>query len=179
MHRRQPLPRLWMMTDERQGEQLWEALEHLPSGSGIVFRHHKLSASQRRRLFGRVRSLARRRRLTLVLADDPRTARNWGADGVHGVIGRWSGMIRTAPAHDLAEIRAAERAGADLLFVSPVFSTRSHPDGRTLGPLRFALLARSTRLPVVALGGMNEARARRLAGLGIYGWAGIDAWGLK
>ena len=31
MRRRQPLPRLWMMTDERQGDALWEALDRLPA----------------------------------------------------------------------------------------------------------------------------------------------------
>src|SRR3546814_3022387 len=42
MHRRQPLPHLWMMTDERQGETLWRALYRLPRGAGVVFRHHSL-----------------------------------------------------------------------------------------------------------------------------------------
>ena len=70
----------------------------------------------------------------------------------------------------------AERRGATLIFLAPVFPTRSHPEGRVLGPLRFAVLARQTRLPVIALGGMNAARAKRLGPAGIYGWAGIDAW---
>ncbi len=55
-------------------------------------------------------------------------------------------------------------------------ATRSHPDARTLGLARFAWLARRTPLPVIALGGMNEARGKRLASFGAYGWAGIDAW---
>ena len=75
-----------------------------------------------------------------------------------------------------AEIRAAERAGAASLFLSPVYPTRSHPDARPLGLARFAWLARRTPLPVIALGGMNAARGRRLASFGAYGWAGIDAW---
>jgi thiamine-phosphate pyrophosphorylase len=75
------------------------------------------------------------------------------------------------------EIRAAERAGADLLFLSPVFATSSHPGARPLGLARFAWLARRTPLPVLALGGMNGPRGRRLASFGAYGWAGIAAWG--
>ncbi|MGZ8345439.1 MAG: thiamine phosphate synthase, partial [Allosphingosinicella sp.] len=67
MSRRQPLPRLWLMTDERQGEGLWEALERLPRGSGVVFRHHGLARAERRKLFDRVVRVAKRRRL-LVLA---------------------------------------------------------------------------------------------------------------
>jgi hypothetical protein len=41
--------------------------------------------------------------------------------------------------------------------------------------MRFAALARLARCPVIALGGMNPARFRRLRPLGAYGWAAIDA----
>ena len=167
MNRRQPLPRLWLMTDERQGERLWRALERLPKGSGVVFRHYCLAPPERRRLFERVRQIARRKRLLLLAAGAPLA----GADGVHGRRGRG---LRSASAHTARELRAAERAGAHLVFVSPVFATRSHPEARPLGPLRFMLLARQARMPVIALGGMDAKKARRLRGA--YGWAAIDAW---
>jgi thiamine-phosphate pyrophosphorylase len=159
------------MTDERQGERLWTALRRLPKGSGIVFRHYSLEPRERGKLLARVERIARRKRLVLLCAG-PRPKRT---HGVHG-LQRGTGHIglRSAPAHDLREIRAAERAGADLIFLSPVFRTRSHPNARTLGPARFAALACQTRLPVIALGGMNERRARTLKDA--YGWAAIDAW---
>ena len=168
MDRRQPLPRLWLMTDERQGEALWRALERLPRGAGIVFRHYSLPPGERCRTFERVRAVARRKGLLLLLAGG---ARGWKADGLHG-----STRPTSASAHDLREIRAAERAGARLLFVSPVFATRSHPGARPLGPIRFGLLARQARIPVIALGGMSAKRARSLKPMGIHGWAAIDAW---
>jgi thiamine-phosphate pyrophosphorylase len=171
MPARQPLPRLWLMTDERQGSALWSALERLPAGSGVIFRHRSLPATERRLLFARVRRVARRRRLLLILAGPPRLARAWRADGVHGRV-RGRAGLRTAPVHDLVQIREAERAGAQLLFLSPAFPTRSHPGAPPLGPVRFRLLARSTRLPVAALGGMDAVRARRL---GVERWAAIDA----
>jgi thiamine-phosphate pyrophosphorylase len=160
-------PRLWLMTDERQGEGLWTALERLPPGAGIVFRHFTLSAAPRRALFAKVKAIARRRRLVLVVAGKPLP----GGDGVHN---RRGAGIRTASAHNLRELRAAELAGADLVFLSPVYATRSHPEARPLGPRRFALIAHQARVPVIALGGMNAARFRALNGA--YGWAGIDAW---
>jgi len=176
MDRRHP-PRLWLMTDERQGAGLWDSLERLPRGSGVVFRHYALAPRERRALFARVRRVARRRRLVLLLADSPARAAAWSADGSHGRGHRGSGPgLRTAPVHGLAEIRDAERGGADLLFLAPVFATRSHPGAPTLGPLRFGLLARQARRPVIALGGMDRRAARRLKGLGLYGWAAIDAW---
>lgn len=177
MHRRQTLPRLWMMTDERQGEDLWPALERLPRGAGVVFRHYGLPSAARRAAFRRVRAIAERKRLILLLAGPANIAVAWGADGFHGhgPAGPSHGL-RSFSVHDLPELRAAERAGADLVFLSPAFATRSHPGGRPLGPLRFAMLARQSRIPVIALGGMSADKARRLAGCCLYGWAGIDAW---
>jgi thiamine-phosphate pyrophosphorylase len=174
MHRRQPLPRIWLMTDERQGDALWTALARLPRGAGLVFRHYSLPHEERRALFARVRKACWGKRILLVVAGEEKSARAWQADGSHGRAPRRSRLLRTVPVHNLREIRAAEHAGADLLFLSPVFPTRSHPGGRTLGPVRFGLLAGLSRLPIVALGGMDQRRARHVPGA--YGWAAIDAW---
>ena len=171
MFPRQPLPRLWLMTDERLGGGLLDAVARLPEGAGVVFRHNRLSEAARRNLFGRVRAAHPG---LLLLAGPAELAGSWGADGSHGR-GRGTGL-RSAPVHDYGEIRAAERDGAALLFLSPVFATRSHPDARPLGLARFAWLARRSPLPVIALGGMNPARGRKLASFGAYGWAGIDAF---
>jgi thiamine-phosphate pyrophosphorylase len=160
------------MTDERLGERLFEAMERLPKGAGMVFRHYSLPEPERRALFEQVKSQARRRGLMLLLAGPALQACSWGADGSHG---RGGGPgFRSAPVHNRREIRAAERAGADLLFLSPIYPTRSHPGARPLGPQRFTLLARCTQLPVIALGGMNLSRAKRLRGA--HGWSAVDAW---
>jgi thiamine-phosphate pyrophosphorylase len=160
------------MTDERLGGGLIDAARRLPDGAGIVFRHYRLEEKGRRALFDRVRKAAPTS--LLLLAGPADLARAWGADGSHGP-GRGAGL-RSASVHDQAEIRAAERAGAALLFLSPVYATRSHPGARPLGLARFAWLARRTSLPVIALGGMDPARGRRLASFGAYGWGAIDAW---
>lgn len=176
MQRRQPeLPPLWMMTDERQGDALWAALRRLPEGSGVVFRHKGLAKRDRRRMFDRVRRVARARGLILLLAGSDGKARRWGADGAHH---RHPGPPRfgTAAAHDLRQIRAAERSGAAAIFLSPLHPTRSHPGAPALGRMRFAALARATRLPVIALGGIDIRRGRAAMAVGAYGWAAIDAW---
>jgi thiamine-phosphate pyrophosphorylase len=172
MFRRHPPPRVWLMTDERLGDGLFEAIGRLPAGAGIVFRHYSLPEKERRALFDQAKAVSRPRGLKLLLAGPSAQARAWGADGSHGR-GRGAGF-RSAPAHNLREIRAAERAGANLLFLSPVYTTRSHAGGGRLGSARFTLLARQTELPVVALGGMTRQRAERLRGA--YGWAAIDFW---
>ena len=165
------LPTRWLMTDERQGEGLWRALERLPRGGGVIFRHYATPAIERRRLFDRVRRVAQRRGLIVVRAGERRMR---GEQGVHA---RRGGGIVTWPAHDRREAVRGVRAGADLLFVSPLFGTRSHPGAKAIGPLRAASIARRPGVPVIALGGMDERRWRRARGLGFAGFAAIDAWG--
>jgi len=172
MRRRHPaLPRLWLMTDERQGDDLWVAVRRLPRGAGIIFRHHATTPEIRHHMFERLRAIARRHGLTLLAAGNP-------LPGVRPGHHRRPGPPRfgTAPAHDLKEIRVAERSGAKAILLSPVFATRSHPGAPVLGPMRFAALCEATRLPVIALGGMDAHRFERMRRLGAQGWAAIDAW---
>jgi thiamine-phosphate pyrophosphorylase len=171
---RQSLPRIWMMTDERQGSGVVGAVRNLPQGGGVVFRHYSLAEAERRALFDEVLAEARGRGLTVLLGGLRSEGELWGADGGHG----WgSGRgLRSVSVHNLREMRLAEAEGADLLFVSPVFPTRSHPGGKVLGPHRFAQLAAQARRPVIALGGVTQVNAGKLLRLGAYGWAGIDAW---
>lgn len=168
--RHPPIPRLWLMTDPRMGDSLWDALARLPRGSGVIFRHYALPLAERRALFARIAKVARRRGLMLLRAG-PAPMR--GERGTHG---RRGPGLTTWPVHKRSDALAAIRAGADALFVSPVFATRSHPGAAPLGPIRFGLLARGLTVPVVALGGMDAQRARRLEPFGIHGWAAIDAW---
>src|SRR3546814_2784091 len=79
--RKRPLPRLWLMTDERvDDETLLTAIRRLPQGSGIIFRHYTLPTNKRRLLFARVRAIAQRRRLVLLLAGPEEIALAWKAD---------------------------------------------------------------------------------------------------
>lgn len=171
--RHPPLPQLWLMTDERMGERLWHALERMPAGSGVIFRHYALPLAERRALFARVARVARRRRLVLLRAGADRLGR--AEAGTHGA-GRRRNGLHTRGAHSRREAIAAIRGGADAVFVSPVFATRSHPGARALGHVRFGLLVRGLDAPIIALGGMDARRAAGLWQIGIYGWAAIDAW---
>ena len=163
-------PSRWLMTDERMGDRLTPTLLALPPGSGVVFRHYSLAERERRALFAQVRRIARARRLVLVVARPDRVGR---ADGVHGTA---KGVgLRTWPAHDRRQAVAGARAGAALLFLSPVFATRSHPGAKPIGAARAAAIARGLGVGTVALGGMTERRFRAVRGLGFVGWAAIDA----
>lgn len=180
MSRRYPqnLPTLWLVTDERvPDEALLASAARLPKGrAGILFRHYRTAPADRRALFDLMRSIARRRRLMLLLAGPAQEARAWGADGWHGrAQGRAGGrLLHSMAVHDAAELQAAVRARADLVFLSPLFATRSHPGAASLGRVRFAALAHRAPMPVIALGGVRGVHLRMVRGLGASGWAAID-----
>jgi thiamine-phosphate pyrophosphorylase len=176
---RPTLPTVFLMTDERLGDGLWAALARLPRGAGVVFRHYTLPPAARRALFEAVRRVTRRRRLVLLLAGSPRAAIAWRADGAHGRSPHRCAarpLIRTAPAHDRTEWIRAERGGCDLMFVSPLFATRSHPGAVPLGRVRAGLMAGTGRGRAVSLGGLTHDRFRALRSMGFVRWGAIDAW---
>ena len=175
MARAKTLPALWLISDARNDAGLERALARLPRGSGLVYRHYHLEGPERLARFRALRRIARARGHRIVLADSALTAREWGADGIYGspraLYPRRRGLLHLATAHGMAELGLAARLGADAALLSPVFPTRSHPGGASLGPVRFRLLARQSRVPVIALGGMTPHRARAL---GWARWAAID-----
>ncbi|MET0362571.1 MAG: thiamine phosphate synthase [Sphingobium sp.] len=165
------------MTDPRVAEDaLLRAVRRLPRGSGIVLRHYHLPDGERRALFDRLRRIADRRGLILFLGGGTREARAWGADGCHGDRGstplRWPASMAV---HDARQLRVAQRRGASLIFLSPLFATRSHPGQRPLGPVRFAALARRAGVPVLALGGVKPRHGRLIRALGAQGFGAIDS----
>jgi thiamine-phosphate pyrophosphorylase len=172
---RRPLPRLWLMTDPRFGDRLLRAIQKLPTGSGVVFRHYELDAGTRKALFDQVRRICARRGHIVLLAGNQQ---RWAADGIHGPMEHEIPRtgIRSCSVHSLKEIAVARCARADLLFVSPVYATRSHVGQRPLGPQRFRRLAALAHpIPVIALGGMTHARAAMWPRNFVHGWAAIDA----
>ncbi|WP_374145958.1 thiamine phosphate synthase [Sphingomonas sp. 28-63-12] len=156
------------------GDALWPALERVPPGGGVIFRHYGLGRKARRALFVAIRRVARRRRLILLLAGEDKIGVR--ADGFHGRSPHRLPGIRSWPAHGRREVIAGGRAGADAILISPVFATRSHPGARMLGAVRAAALATLVPGRAIALGGAGPRSLRRLAPAGFEGWAAIDAW---
>lgn len=156
------------------------AIAALPPGlCGVVFRHD--AEPNRPRLAQSIARICRARRLALVIAGDPGLAASLGA-GLHlrggkrpGYSRPHPGRLRTASVHNAGEIFRARRAGADILFCSPVFPTASHPGAAFLGPLRFRALARlAGPARVYALGGI-DGKTVRLLGKSCLGAGAIAA----
>ena len=175
-YRQRVWPRCWLMTDERIDDRLWEAIERLPDGeAGIVFRHYRTDAGERTELGRRVAEACRSRSIALAVAGDERLARSLGAHLIHNPFRIPVDLAVSMAVHSVEEAEAARDAGAALVFVSPVHSTRSHPGAKPLGPTLALEIARVAGVPAIALGGMNAARFADIR-YGFHGWAAIDAW---
>ncbi|MCZ6744882.1 MAG: thiamine phosphate synthase [Alphaproteobacteria bacterium] len=183
--RHRDLPPLILMTDEVRLTDPEAAVDALPRGSAVIFRHYR--ANDRRAIATRLAGICRRRGLKLLIAGDARLAIEVGAQGLHlpeylarrlachrwGRRGSRPDWLITVAAHSLIALQHARHLGADAALLAPVFATASHPDTRPLGPLRFSAWAGESPVPVYALGGVTAANAGRLAGSGAAGIAGI------
>ena len=169
-------PRQWLMTDERMGEGLWDAIERLDHArGGVVFRHYGSPPDRRESIARRVADLCRRRMLVLAVARDVDLARSLRAQLVHNPAAAIADLPFSRAVHSIEEAKVARSEGAALVFVSPVRPTRSHPGQKALGLEKAAAIACAAGVPAIALGGMDW-----LAWTGMrdafHGWAGIDAW---
>jgi thiamine-phosphate pyrophosphorylase len=155
MTRRQTrIARQWLVADDRIGDGLWSAIRKLPRGSGIIVIYRGLAKRDRAKLLAKLRQEANRRNLAII---DERFG-------------------QAARVHNVRELRRAGLCRVSLLLLSPIFPTSSHPGWKPLSRMRAATLIRLSKVPVIALGGMDEPRFRRIEALGFHGWAGIDAF---
>ncbi|MGC2707047.1 MAG: thiamine phosphate synthase, partial [Candidatus Acidiferrales bacterium] len=76
--------------------------------------------------------------------------------------------------HSFEEAREAESAGASYVFFGPVFYTPSKRGlGAPQGAARLAEVCRSVRVPVIAIGGVDESNAAECLRAGAAGIAAI------
>jgi len=173
------LPPLVLMTDDERLPDPHAAASHLPRGSLIVLRARE--KTRRRDLAASLARIAGQRGLYLLIADDPELA--CSAHGAHfpearaGEIAQWRArrprLFLTASAHSLCAAMRAATFGADAVFLSPVFPTKSHPERAALGAMRLRLIAACVPVPIYALGGIDETNVLRLTGARLAGIAAI------
>ena len=86
------------------------------------------------------------------------------------------GHLVTAAVHDRATLDRAVDLAVDLVTVSPLRETASHPDAPGMGWRAFAGLAQAASMPVYALGGVDVDDLPRVWRRGGFGVAAISAF---
>ena len=121
--------------------------------------------------------------VTFIINDDVSLAKEVGADGVH--LGQddgdpekarkeFKGIIGVS-AHNTEEAEIAYEKGADYLGCGAVFSTSTKDDTEALGIVGLRRISLTTKLPIVAIGGIDEENISKLKGTGISGVAVVSS----
>ena len=163
------------------------ALASLPPRSGVILRDY--ARAQRHVLAQEMARLCRQYGHRFFIGDNVALAIKLGA-GFHAPTRSVRTVLPTclrgkslAAAHDRAEINRAAQYGFDGVLISPVFPTTTHVGARGLGLFNFLALAQHAKargLYVYALGGVTEARFKRLAASdALTGYAGISAFNAR
>jgi thiamine-phosphate pyrophosphorylase len=184
------LPDIMLITPEPPADAAFDAFlsrfQHaLASGIKLVqLRAKTLDANAYVALAGEAAKLCREHGARLILngpVDDPRVV---DADGLHLDSAQLMAcekrtlppsLLLSAACHSHEQLLQAEHIGADLVTLSPVLPTTSHPGAPVLGWRRFAKLVSDVHVPVYALGGMTRDHSVTARGLGAHGIAAISA----
>lgn len=146
--------------------------KHLPSGEFLAEARE-------------VKKLCAKYDVPLIINDNIEIALSCGADGVH--IGQDDGSVAEVrkmagnrlvvgvSAHNVGEAMTAEKAGADYLGSGAVFGSATKSNVRVLPLETLKNICSGVKIPVVAIGGINETNMISLAGTGINGVAVISA----
>ncbi|WP_411903982.1 thiamine phosphate synthase [Methylorubrum thiocyanatum] len=181
------LPPLLLVTDRHGADRpLAETVRAAVAGGArfVWLRDRDLDAEARRALARDLIAILAPVGGRLVVGGDPDLASDAGASGVHlpgsaGIDGvralrekLGAAALIGYSAHSVAEIAAAEAAGADYATLSPVFPTASKPGyGPALGLEALRAAGFASRLPVFALGGIDGGNARACREAGAAGVA--------
>jgi 8-oxo-dGTP diphosphatase len=161
--------------------QLADLERALAGGLGLIqVREPDLPPADRETFARAVLARARPARALVVVNGDAALAQRIGADGLHlpaahlaTLAGRpdfeWVG----ASCHTRAELERAGALGLDYALLGPVQATATHPERPGLGWAHFAELAADLPLPVLALGGLENADLPAARAAGAHGIAAI------
>ena len=181
---------LYVVTDRalsRQRSDLDVVRAALAGGATVIQLRDKLAGGRQLAETGRaLLALTRAAGALLIVNDRVDVALAIDADGAH--VGQddlnardarrllGPGKLLGVSAATTAEATQAERDGADYIGAGAVFTTVTKPDaGAPVGLEGLAAVARSVRIPTVAIGGINATNAAACIAAGAAGVAVVSA----
>jgi len=154
----------------------------------IQLRDKTASKKQFAKWAKQIRRLTKKSKATFIVNDYLDIARQVDADGVH--LGqddlRKTSIARTRKrlgedkiigisTHSLLQALKAVRQGADYISVGPVFRTPSKPGIKPVGTGLLRRVRKKVKVPIVAIGGINQSNIQKIKNAGIQRVAVIRA----
>jgi thiamine-phosphate pyrophosphorylase len=179
-----PDPPLLLVTDRHQARLPLIEVVTAALAAGcrwVSMREKDLSADDQMALARTLLPAVRRHGARLTVHGDAALAKACGADGVHLPSGSdpahsrtvmGAGKVIGVSIHTVTEAEAIDPGVVDYAIAGPAFETASKPGyGPEIGRKGLAEITRATRVPVLAIGGINVARVAEVLAAGPAGVA--------
>ncbi len=179
-----PDPPLLLITDRHQARRPLADVVAAALAAGcrwVSLREKDLSEDDQIGLARTLLPIARRHGARLTLHGDAALAKACGADGVHLPAGSDALASRAllgpdkligVSIHTVTEAETIDPEAVDYAIAGPAYETPSKPGyGPEIGRKGLAEIAAATRVPVLAIGGLNPTRAAEILAAGPVGIA--------
>lgn len=178
-HKRLQNAHLYVVTPDRAPDDVVElARAVLRGGADILqLRHKTLPRGELLALARKLRELTLAAGVPLIINDHVDIALISGADGAHLGANDLSvasarrlapnGFLIGASASYADAATEAEEASADYIGCGPAFSTPVKKEKAVIGPAGVVAVTRAVRVPVFAIGGIEESNVGQLTALGV------------
>jgi thiamine-phosphate pyrophosphorylase len=183
-----PDPPLLLVTDRRQARRPVADMVIAAFAAGcrwVSLREKDLADDEQLLLARDLLPAARKGGARLMLHGEAALAKLAGVDGVHLPSGSDAAAARVMlgpdkllglSIHTVSEAQAIDPACVDYAIAGPAFETPSKPGyGPEIGRKGFLEIARTARVPVLAIGGINAARVAECVAAGAAGVAVMGA----
>lgn len=186
------LPTSVFFTDRKKISNLELTIKHLPKNSAIIIREYDLDEKTREIFAKNIINLARPLGFKTLVGKNFELAKKIKADGVHfsdfdklplkifKEKTRDKKFIFSFSCHNFKSILKAKKENFDMIFLSPIFRTDSHPDTKTIGLRQLAKISLKTKNStychsnLYALGGINCQNISAIRKLNLAGFGAIN-----
>lgn len=168
----------WIFLDSERIEDYKIFLDSIPASNKIAV---VMRQKNRKNLYYKSKSLLRickKKRFKFLISSNLAIARAIGADGVHyskqiNYAKKYRDMIVSCSCHGKNDFRRVKRLKADIVFISPLYSTESDKKKTPLGLKKISLLANYIKCQYSLLGGVNYNNIKSLRNRGISSVSGL------
>ena len=154
-----------------------DELNNLDKDTSIIYRNYSIKTNLNVLL--KIKMLCKKKRAKFFLSKNVKLAIKLNLDGVY--LPSFDNSLKSnnyhlkkkfiiiGSAHNIKEIRFKERQQVNELFISSLFKKKK----TFLGVNRFKKLSKLTKIPIIALGGINSKNISKLKLLNLKGFSGI------
>ena len=180
---------LYFITDSRLTKKtVIEDVKSAIKGGAKIIQYREKNAPAKKMLeeANEIKKLCQKNKVIFLINDRIDIALAVDADGVHigqddmpynaarNLLGK--NKIIGITAHNLEESMEAEKIGADYIGLSPIFSTNTKSDaGNACGAEMISKVKKKVKIPIVAIGGINESNIKDVLKAGAKNAAIISA----